>query len=94
MVLYDPGPTEEYDSFGYIKFIAELQASQRQGKTALSHLQWSTIKHVKTNVANHKQLNKRWFRPLVLVEGGMGVTQHFQGGGTSSPLVSIVYKRV
>ena len=82
--FYDPGPTEAFDSFGYIPIIAMLQASRRPGKLSDSHLQWSSLRKEKATIASQERLNNRVFGQLALVEDADAIISHFQSGGTSS----------
>ena len=82
--FHDLGPTEDYDSFRYTTAIAMLSASRRRRRNSTSHLQWSTIRHTRTTLSNHKRLGNRHLGSLALVDSVAGTTQHFQSGGTSS----------
>ena len=83
-LFYDPGPTEAFDSFGYIPAIAMLQSSFCPGKQSDSHLQWSLLRNKEATITSQECLNNRVFDQLALVEDTDAVICHFQSSGISS----------
>ena len=82
--FYDPGPTQDYDTFGYKVALSVLQDSIRSGRYAKDHKQWQSVRKTKAHIASFEQTRADTNGIAALATNVKGSISRFQDGGSSS----------